>query len=147
LPSSATGRLVRAVFINPVARRNLSAKDNLALVAEGANQSDDPRSRIVAQNASVTEGGNALRAAGNSDPIATAPSIRLQHQSSHEMTVSLRSVRGLSTMKNRQLNLAEVKAKLSHLVDQAARSKSIVVAEAGLPVAKLAPLETIKRRR
>ncbi len=44
-------------------------------------------------------------------------------------------------MKIKQLNLAEAKAKLSHLVDQAARGNTVVIAKAGLPVAKLGPLD------
>ena len=43
-------------------------------------------------------------------------------------------------MKIKQLNLAEAKAKLSHLVDQAARGKTVVIAKAGLPIAKLVPV-------
>lgn len=41
----------------------------------------------------------------------------------------------------KQLNLAEAKAKLSHLVDQAAKGKSVVIAKSGIPMAKLVPLE------
>ena len=44
-------------------------------------------------------------------------------------------------MKIEQLNLAEAKAKLPHLVDQAARGKTVVIAKAGLPVAKLVPID------
>jgi prevent-host-death family protein len=44
-------------------------------------------------------------------------------------------------MKIKQLNLAEAKAKLSHLVDQAARGKTVVIAKAGLPIAKLVPVD------
>lgn len=44
-------------------------------------------------------------------------------------------------MKIKQFNLAEAKAKLSHLVDQAARGKTVVIAKAGLPIAKLVPLD------
>ena len=49
-------------------------------------------------------------------------------------------------MKIKQLNLAEAKAKLSHLVDQAARGKTIVIAKAGLPVAKLVPLDAERKK-
>jgi prevent-host-death family protein len=42
---------------------------------------------------------------------------------------------------SQQLNLAEAKAKLSHLVDQAARGKSVIIAKSGIPMAKLVPLE------
>lgn len=43
-------------------------------------------------------------------------------------------------MKQKQWNVAEAKAKLSQLVDQAARGKTVVIAKAGLPIAKLVPL-------
>jgi len=49
-------------------------------------------------------------------------------------------------MKIKQFNLAKAKAKLSHLVDQAARGKSVVIAKAGLPVAKLVPLDAEPKR-
>jgi prevent-host-death family protein len=41
----------------------------------------------------------------------------------------------------KQLNLAEAKAKLSHLVDQAAKGKSVIIAKSGIPMAKLVPLD------
>ena len=41
----------------------------------------------------------------------------------------------------KQLNLAEAKAKLSHLVDQAARGKGVIIAKSGVPMAKLVPLD------
>jgi prevent-host-death family protein len=41
----------------------------------------------------------------------------------------------------KQFNLHEAKAKLSSLVDQAARGKSIIIAKSGTPVAKLGPIE------
>ena len=40
----------------------------------------------------------------------------------------------------KQLNLAEAKAKLSHLVDQAAKGKGFIIAKSGRPLAKLVPL-------
>jgi prevent-host-death family protein len=46
----------------------------------------------------------------------------------------------------KQLNLAEAKAKLSHLVDQAARGKSVIIAKFGIPMAKLVPLDDEKPR-
>jgi prevent-host-death family protein len=49
------------------------------------------------------------------------------------------SANGRIVMK--QLNLAEAKAKLSHLVDQAARGKSVIIAKSGIPMAKLVPLD------
>lgn len=49
-------------------------------------------------------------------------------------------------MKPKQLNVAEAKAKLSQLVDQAARGKTVVIAKAGLPVAKLVPLDPAPKR-
>jgi prevent-host-death family protein len=51
------------------------------------------------------------------------------------------AIQGPSPMKVKQLNLAEAKAKLSQLVHQAARGKTVVIAMAGLPVAKLVPLD------
>src|SRR5262245_48036898 len=44
----------------------------------------------------------------------------------------------------RQLNLAEAKAKLSHLVDQAAKGKGVIIAKSGIPMAKLVPLDDEK---
>jgi prevent-host-death family protein len=46
----------------------------------------------------------------------------------------------------KQLNLAEAKAKLSHLVDQAARGKGVIIAKSGIPMAKLVPLDDEKPR-
>jgi prevent-host-death family protein len=46
------------------------------------------------------------------------------------------------TMK--QLNLAEAKAKLSHLVDQAAKGRGVIIAKSGIPMAKLVPLDDEK---
>jgi prevent-host-death family protein len=45
---------------------------------------------------------------------------------------------GVFTVK--QLNIHEAKAKLSSLVDQAARGKSFIIAKSGTPLAKLGPL-------
>ncbi len=47
----------------------------------------------------------------------------------------------------KQLNLAEAKAKLSHLVDQAAKGKSVIIAKSGIPMAMLVPLDEEKPRR
>jgi prevent-host-death family protein len=44
----------------------------------------------------------------------------------------------------KQLNLAEAKARLSHLVDQAARGKGVIIAKSGIPMAKLVPLDDEK---
>jgi prevent-host-death family protein len=44
----------------------------------------------------------------------------------------------------KQLNLAEAKARLSHLVDQAARGKGVIIAKSGIPMAKLMPLDDEK---
>jgi prevent-host-death family protein len=44
----------------------------------------------------------------------------------------------------KRLNLAEAKAKLSHLVDQAARGKGVIIAKSGIPMAKLVPLDDEK---
>ncbi len=45
----------------------------------------------------------------------------------------------MTTLK--QLNLAEAKAKLSHLVDEAAKGKSVVITKSGIPMAKLVPFD------
>jgi prevent-host-death family protein len=47
----------------------------------------------------------------------------------------------------KQLNLAEAKAKLSHLVDQAAKGKGVIIAKSGIPMAKLVPLDDKKPKR
>ena len=47
----------------------------------------------------------------------------------------------------KQLNLAEAKAKLSHLVDQAAKGKGVIIAKSGIPMAKLVPLHEDKPRK
>ena len=44
----------------------------------------------------------------------------------------------------KQLNLAEAKAKLSHLVDQAAKGKGVIIAKSGIPMAKLVPIDEDK---
>jgi prevent-host-death family protein len=41
----------------------------------------------------------------------------------------------------KQVNLAEAKARLSHLVDQAAKGKGVIIAKSGIPMAKLVPLD------
>jgi prevent-host-death family protein len=41
----------------------------------------------------------------------------------------------------KQLNLAEAKAKLSQLVNQAAKGKGVIIAKSGIPMAKLVPLD------
>jgi len=41
----------------------------------------------------------------------------------------------------KQVNVAEAKAKLSHLVDQAAKGKGVIIAKSGIPMAKLVPLD------
>ena len=46
----------------------------------------------------------------------------------------------------KQLNLAEAKAKLSHLVDQAAKGRGVIIAKSGIPMAKLVPLDDEKPR-
>jgi prevent-host-death family protein len=46
----------------------------------------------------------------------------------------------------KQVNLAEAKAKLSHLVDQAAKGNGVIIAKSGIPMAKLVPLDEEKRR-
>jgi prevent-host-death family protein len=47
----------------------------------------------------------------------------------------------------RQLNLAEAKAKLSRLVDQAAKGKGVIIAKSGIPMAKLVPLDERKPKK
>jgi len=47
----------------------------------------------------------------------------------------------------KQLNLAEAKAKLSQLVDQAAKGKGVIIAKSGIPMAKLVPLDEPKRKK
>jgi prevent-host-death family protein len=44
----------------------------------------------------------------------------------------------------KQLNLAEAMAKLSYLVDQAARGKGVIIPKSGIPMAKLVPLDDEK---
>ena len=44
----------------------------------------------------------------------------------------------------KQLNLAEAKARLSHLVNQAAKGKGVIIAKSGIPMAKLVPLDDEK---
>ena len=46
----------------------------------------------------------------------------------------------------KQLNLAEAKAKLSHLVDRAAKGEGVIIAKSGIPMAKLVPLDEGKRK-
>jgi len=46
----------------------------------------------------------------------------------------------------KQLNLAEAKAKLSHLVDQADKGRGVIIAKSGIPMAKLVPLDDEKPR-
>jgi prevent-host-death family protein len=47
----------------------------------------------------------------------------------------------------KQVNLAEAKAQLSRLVDQAAKGKGVIIAKSGIPMAKLVPLGHEKRRK
>jgi prevent-host-death family protein len=47
----------------------------------------------------------------------------------------------------KQLNLAEAKAKLSYLVDQAARGKGVIIAKSGTPMAKLVPIDEGEPRK
>jgi prevent-host-death family protein len=46
-----------------------------------------------------------------------------------------------------QLNIYEAKTRLSELVEQARAGKTIVIAKAGTPVAKLVPLHEGRRRK
>lgn len=47
----------------------------------------------------------------------------------------------------KQLNIHEAKAKLSSLVDQAARGKSIIIAKSGTPLARLGPISEPPARK
>jgi prevent-host-death family protein len=47
----------------------------------------------------------------------------------------------------KQINLTEAKARLSHLVEQAARGKGVIIAKSGIPMAKLVPLDDEKPRK
>lgn len=46
-----------------------------------------------------------------------------------------------------QVNIAEAKAKLSELLDRALAGEEIVIARAGKPLARLAPVEPRKHRK
>src|SRR5262249_51496493 len=46
-----------------------------------------------------------------------------------------------------QVNIAEAKAKLSSLLDRALAGEEIVIARAGKPLARLAPVESMTRRK
>jgi prevent-host-death family protein len=45
------------------------------------------------------------------------------------------------------LNLYEAKTSLSKLVDRAAAGEEIIIAKAGLPLAKLVPLRPVRKKR
>jgi len=47
----------------------------------------------------------------------------------------------------KQLNIHEAKAKLSSLVDQAARGKTIIIAKSGTPLARLGPIREPPTRK
>ena len=47
----------------------------------------------------------------------------------------------------KQLNIHEAKAKLSSLVDQAARGRSIIIAKSGTPLARLGPISELPGRK
>ena len=47
----------------------------------------------------------------------------------------------------KQLNLTKAKAKLSQLVDQAARGEGVIIAKFGIPMAKLVPLDDDKKQK
>ncbi len=50
-------------------------------------------------------------------------------------------------MPDQVYNLYEAKTHLSHLVDRAAKGEEIVIAKAGVPLAKLVPLPKSKAKR
>ena len=45
----------------------------------------------------------------------------------------------------RQVNVAEAKAKLSQLLDEAASGKEVVIARAGKPIVRLTPIDHPRR--
>lgn len=50
-------------------------------------------------------------------------------------------------MAMKQFNIHEAKAKLSSLVDQASRGKSIIIAKSGTPLARLGPISEPSARK
>jgi prevent-host-death family protein len=46
-----------------------------------------------------------------------------------------------------QVNIAEAKAKLSSLLDRALAGEEVVIARAGKPLARLTPMENMRRRK
>lgn len=46
-----------------------------------------------------------------------------------------------------QVNIYEAKTRLSELVDQASRGETVIIAKAGTPMAKLAPLASGTKRK
>jgi prevent-host-death family protein len=46
-----------------------------------------------------------------------------------------------------QVNIYEAKTRLSELVDQASRGKTVIIAKAGTPLAKLVPLSSGPKRK
>ena len=47
----------------------------------------------------------------------------------------------------KQINITEAKAKLSLLVDQAAKGEGVIIAKSGIPLAKLVPLDRGQPRK
>jgi prevent-host-death family protein len=47
----------------------------------------------------------------------------------------------------RTINIHAAKTQLSRLVDEAAKGEEIVIAKAGKPMARLVPLDTLKKKR
>jgi prevent-host-death family protein len=45
------------------------------------------------------------------------------------------------------VNIHEAKTQLSRFIDQATQGESIIIARAGRPVARLVPLDTVKKTR
>jgi prevent-host-death family protein len=54
---------------------------------------------------------------------------------------------GRSAVMSDSVNVAEAKAKLSHLIDRAASGEEIVIARSGKPVARLMPLAEPPKRQ
>lgn len=44
-------------------------------------------------------------------------------------------------------NIYEAKTRLSHLVDRAAKGEEVIIAKAGVPLAKLVPMKKQKKKR
>ena len=52
----------------------------------------------------------------------------------------------MAQIKEKQLNIGEARANLSELVQRAANGEEIIISKAGVPRAKLVPVEPLKKR-